>query len=151
MRAAFLLASLATLCACSTTRSSVVDASASRTLVRGYQTGIAEAGVCAARDAGEWRALWARHAATVVPRPDAPEVDFAHDMVVCVTLGTRPTFGYAVEIRRVFQLDDTHVGVEIAETQPAPDAILPQVVTQPYHMVVTPRLAGLPVIVDGAR
>lgn len=143
--APFLFAALTFCCACATPNTSA-PAATTRTLVRGYQTGIAEPGVRIVREDVSWRALWDRHASTVVPRPDAPAVDFARDMVVFVTVGSRPTYGYSVEIQRVFQLDATHVGVEIAEAQPAPGAILPQVVTQPYHMVVTPRLDGDPVL-----
>lgn len=113
-----------------------------RSLVRGYQTGLPSECVTVVRDAETWRALWAQHAGTVVPRPDAPEVDFARDMVVCVTVGTRPTAGYAVTIERVVPLDEKRFQVEVTETKPTAGAILPQVVTLPYHMVVVPRLPG---------
>jgi hypothetical protein len=94
------------------------------------------------RSADEWRALWKKHAATVIPLPESPTVDFSRDMVVCVTIGSRPTYGYGVEIVRIEEVDDAHFKVEVVERKPAPDAITSQVVTTPYHMVVTAAHAG---------
>lgn len=137
------LASLALLCACTSTPSADArDGSAFRNLARGYQTGVAGTGVRIARTNAEWLELWKQHASTVIPTPEAPAVDFKHDMVVCVTLGSRPTYGYAVEIVRIAPVDAKHFRVEIAEKKPAPDALTSQVVTQPYHMVVTEKRAG---------
>jgi hypothetical protein len=113
-----------------------------RSLVRGYQSGITGPDACVARTEIEWRDLWSRHASLAIPRADAPAVDFEHDMVLYVSLGPRPTYGYAVEIQRIVPVDAEHLKVEVTETRPAPDAITNQVVTQPYHMVVTARRPG---------
>lgn len=113
-----------------------------RSIARGYQTGLAKKGVLVAHDDGEWRALWSRHAASVIPRPDLPSVDFGTDMVVCVMLGTCPTFGYAIEVTRVVPDGDRGVCVEVVERAPIAGEITSQVVTQPFHMIATPRRAG---------
>ena len=142
---ATVLASLALLCACRSSGSSAGESDpgiAFHNLARGYQTGIAGQGVHVVRTADEWRDLWRQHASTVIPAPDAPAVDFTRDMVVCVTIGTRPTYGYAVEIVRLAPVDDGHFRVEIAERTPPPGAMTSAVVTQPYHMVVTAKRAG---------
>lgn len=118
-----------------------------RSLARGYQSGISETGVRVVRDEGEWRSLWERHASLVMPRPDAPSVDFTRDMVVYVSIGQRPTYGYSVEIVRIAPVDEADFRVEIVEKKPAPDAITSQIVTQPYHMVVTAKRAGDAVLV----
>jgi hypothetical protein len=139
------LASLVLLCACRSSSHSAVEAEngiAFHNLARGYQTGIAGPGVHVARTADEWRELWRQHASTVIPAPDAPAVDFTRDMVLCVTIGTRPTYGYAVEIVRIAPVDEGRFRVEIAEKSPAPGAITSTIVTQPYHMVVTAKRAG---------
>lgn len=112
-----------------------------RTLARGYQSGVSDAGVVVARDEDAWRALWRRHAATVLPRPEPPAVDFEHEMVVGVTLGTRSTGGFGVEVARVVAAEDGLV-VEATERIPAPGAMVPQVITQPFHMVAVPRREG---------
>ncbi|MBL8859340.1 MAG: protease complex subunit PrcB family protein [Planctomycetes bacterium] len=135
-----LVLAAALMCACRAT-TPAPGAEGLRSLARGYQSGITES-VSVARNEAEWRALWSRHAAVVVPRPDLPDVDFARDMVVCVTIGSRPTYGYSVEINRIAPEPEHGFVIEVTEKQPAPDAILSQVVTQPFHMVVTPRRDG---------
>jgi len=112
-----------------------------RTLARGYQSGVSDAGVVVARDEDAWRALWRRHAATVLPRPEPPAVDFEREMVVGVTLGTRSTGGFGVEVARVVAAEDG-LFVEATERAPAPGAMVPQVITQPFHMVAVPRREG---------
>lgn len=113
-----------------------------RTIVRGYQSGLAHEGVEVARSEGEWRALWNRHASSVIPRPDLPAVDFTVDMVVCVAVGPRPTFGYAIEIESIVSGSDRGLVIRALEKRPAPDAIQSQVMTQPFHMVATPKQTG---------
>ena len=134
------------MCACRAT-TPASDSVPFQSLARGYQTGIDAASVIVARDAGEWRTLWNRHAALVMPRPDLPEVDFTRDMVVCVTVGSRPSFGYAIEIERIVPDGVRGFTVEVIARKPAPDALLSQIVTQPFHMIVTPRRAGEPTVV----
>lgn len=112
-----------------------------RSIARGYQTALPDTGVLVARSADEWRALWTRHAASVIPRPDLPKVDFDTDMIVCVLLGSRPTYGYAIEIARVIPNGDG-LRIEVVERSPASDAITNQVVTQPFHMIATARRGG---------
>ena len=141
---ATVLVSLALLCACrSTSDSAEADGGiAFQNLARGYQTGLPGLGVRVVRTADDWRELWQKHAAPVIPAPDVPAVDFTRDMVLCVTIGSRPTYGYGVEIVRIAPVDDGRFRVEIAERTPAPSSITSQVVTQPYHMVVTRKRAG---------
>jgi len=129
-----------------TTTTDATDGISFRTIARGYQSAIAGEGVTVVRDADAWRALWNRHTASELPRPDAPAIDFAKEMVVCVTLGQRPTFGYAIEIVRVSDGADAKLVVETRDTRPAKDAILNQVITQPYHMIATPRRDGVEVV-----
>ncbi|MDZ4772489.1 MAG: protease complex subunit PrcB family protein [Planctomycetota bacterium] len=137
---AFMLAAAAAI-GCKSADSAGADV-AFRSLARGYQSGLSEPGVRVARNETEWHALWARHASLVMPRPDAPTVDFAHDMVIYVSIGTRPTYGYAVGIDRVTAVDAAHLRIEITEKKPASDAITSQIVTQPYHMIVTSNRTG---------
>jgi hypothetical protein len=112
-----------------------------RTLARGYQSGITEGGLHVARDEAEWRVLWLEHTSTVIPRPPAPSVDWKNEMVVCVMLGARPSGGYGVEITKLVDDKDALI-VEAREHKPAPDAIEPMLVTQPYHMIATARRDG---------
>jgi ketosteroid isomerase-like protein len=112
-----------------------------RTLLRGYESGLKPGAIRVARDDAEWRELWKEHTSTILPRPDAPAIDWQHDMVVCVALGARPTGGYGVRITNVVR-ENGRVVVEAEETKPAHDAIVPQVVSHPYCIATTPRADG---------
>lgn len=102
------------------------------------------------RSGEEWVALWREHAATSLPAPEPPEVDFAERMVVAVFLGERPTAGYRVDVHHCVPNGDAIV-VVAAETAPGDDAFQAQVVTAPFAMVTTPRAEGPPVLEVRAR
>ncbi len=108
-----------------------------RTVAIGYQTGITTGAVRAARDEAEWAVLWREHTSREIPRPPAPTIDFAKEIVVCVLAGERPSGGYGIEV-----LDATFDGKSMVlgtrETKPAEDALVPMVLTRPYHMIATP-------------
>lgn len=83
------------------------------------------------RDAATWTQRWR----TLQPNgAAAPPVDFEGQMVLIATLGARRTGGYAIEIVSATLEDDALV-VRVRETGPAPGAMLPQVLTAPYHAV----------------
>jgi hypothetical protein len=144
--ALLLVAFTALLSACRSTPTSASaaiagDAVPFRTLARGYQSGVATAAIEVAHNADEWRALWTRHTAVTLPRPPLPDVDWSKEMVVSVALGERPTAGFALEITQV-ALDKGVLHVVAVEKKPAKDAIVPMVITQPYHMIATARRDG---------
>lgn len=128
-------------CSCSLLGSDGGDEVAIAPLLRGYHSGIASTGVIVARDKGQWEALWAQHASKEIPRPPAPEVDFERWMVVCVAMGTRPTGGWSVRIERVFE-ENGVLWIDAKEAGPAPDALVPQVLTTPYDMVLAPQTSS---------
>ncbi len=102
------------------------------TIARGEHSRVDEPREAVARTAAEWSALWKQHAGSV----DPPAVDFARSMVVAVFLGSRPTAGYSVEIVRIEQQADAIV-VTWRERRPGRDAIVAQVLTQPFDIVRT--------------
>ena len=116
-----------------------------RSLLRGYQSGIVAKGVRVARDAREWEALWKEHTRNVLPRPDAPDVDFSREIVVGAFLGQRPSGGYAIAITAL-RPDGGRLVVEATETRPAPDRLVPQVLSSPYHFVTTAKTWAEPVL-----
>ena len=107
------------------------------TVARGSMSSIDEPYQAVVRSQADWTALWARHGAGT----PAPAVDFKARMVVGVFLGSRPTAGYAVEIVDVRRVDDGLV-VEYRETAPAPDRMVAQVITAPFHLVSFERQDG---------
>jgi hypothetical protein len=62
-------------------------------------------------------------------------------MVVGVSLGTRPTAGYGVEIVRAVDASGTLI-VEYVETAPSRDRVAAQVLTAPFHLVAIPKHDG---------
>ncbi|MEM8784043.1 MAG: protease complex subunit PrcB family protein [Planctomycetota bacterium] len=59
------------------------------------------------------------------------DVDFEVHDVVLLGMGTQPTSGYGATITAVQQVGH-HLFVQASFTQPAPDALVNQVVTQPW-------------------
>ncbi|MBL8863845.1 MAG: protease complex subunit PrcB family protein [Planctomycetes bacterium] len=108
-----------------------------RTIASGYHTGIQAAGLRVARTPAEWSALWRDHTSQVIPRPPAPVIDFTRELVVCVTAGEKPSGGYGIEVVEA-RFDGTAMVIATRETRPAEDAIVPLVLTRPYHMVAAP-------------
>jgi hypothetical protein len=87
-----------------------------------------------ARSEPQWR-----HLATLFSlRPPLPPIDFARQMVVAVSLGQRPTGGYAVEIVGAEERDGV-LHVLYLERGPRPDDFVTQVLTTPYHVRVLTR------------
>ena len=130
------------LAACHSTPASNLGADASgsvpfQTLRRGYQSG-AHAEQCnVISDAESWAAWWKMHASLSLPAPELPPVDFEKNSVLVLSLGNRPSAGYGVEIVRVSEQKGM-LAVEAVETPPAKDMLHPQIVTQPYHIVMLP-------------
>ncbi len=107
------------------------------TLARGDHSQVEEPRQVVARSAGEWASLWKAHGGTGKP----PAVDFARSMVIAVFLGTRPTAGHSVEILRI-EKQGAALVVTYQEGRPAPDAMVAQVLTAPFHIVRTEPHAG---------
>jgi hypothetical protein len=112
-----------------------------RTLLYGYHSGLKPGHLRVARDEAELDELWSEHTSPMMPKPDAPTVDWSKEMVVFIALGERPTGGYGVVIDHV-AVEKGHLIVDAIERKPAPDAVLPQVITRPYVIAATPRVDG---------
>lgn len=81
--------------------------------------------------AADWQALWS-------PR-QAPEVDFAANSVLGVTLGQEATAGYEVAITDI-RATGTDVIAYVDTLIPEPNTAVAQVVTYPYHFAVVPKI-----------
>ncbi len=62
-------------------------------------------------------------------------------MVIAVFAGERTTGGFAVEVTGI-ELSAGITRVTYRESRPSPDSLLTQALTQPYHLVRTPRVEG---------
>ncbi len=107
------------------------------TISRSSQSGVDQARQVVVKTGEDWRALWKEHA----PMKPPPDVDFSQSMVLGVFMGSQPTGGYAVEIRRVRSETDGLV-VEYTETRPGAGNVTAQVLTSPCHIVTVPVHAG---------
>jgi hypothetical protein len=106
-------------------------------VAQGSRSAIGQMKEATARTPAEWQAIWKEHGAGDA----APGVDFAKEMVAAVFLGTRPTGGYAVEIRST-RRDGKTLVIEYVEERPGPDAIVTQALTSPFQIVRIPRFEG---------
>jgi uncharacterized membrane protein len=108
------------------------------TIARGNGSRIVQARQTLARNANEWRALWAAHAGTDSPEPT---VDFDTRTVAAVFAGERPTTGFDISVTGSRRAGETLV-LTIEEHHPEEGAILGQMMTSPFHIVSVPRHDG---------
>lgn len=87
----------------------------------------------------ELEAFYAEHTGL-----SAPDIDLSEVSVIVAMASPRPTSGYGVEIIDLGKHNDDSTELRIVETQPDPDCYLLQVVTVPYHIVISNlKVAGL--------
>lgn len=110
-----------------------------QTLSQGTQSGIQEQTAVLIADPERWKAHWERHAKVFVPAPPPPPVDFDTSSLVAVHLGERRTGGYTVSIAAINR-EEGHLRVTAVERRPAPGAVVTMALTQPYHIVLIPRV-----------
>ena len=70
-------------------------------------SGFSDSARVAVRTQSQWNEIWARVAGNATPPPEAPEIDFATEMVIVAAMGTRPTGGFAIRIDRVARRANT--------------------------------------------
>ncbi len=100
--------------------------------------------------ASDWEQFWNEFAAAIMPRPDAPVIDFTARMVIVASMGERATGGYAIVIEEVTE-GDKGLTARVVETSPAATCFLTQVVTAPVTAVTLPRSDGTVVFVEETR
>ena len=89
------------------------------------------------RNRAEWMTLWTSlHAG--MPAPPLPAVDFAQELVIFATMGTRPTGGFELDISGTRRVGND-LDVILVETVPAKDCMLTQAETAPTVIARVPR------------
>lgn len=95
------------------------------------------------RSSMDWRRAWiSAHPNRAATLPDAPDVDFANDLVLLVSAGTQPTGGISVRIDTVRARADGGADVVYTVTRPGPGCMSIQQVTAPVDVVRIARRAG---------
>ncbi len=85
----------------------------------------------------DWVTYWGFTCASSMP----PQVDFSSKMVLAVSMGWKPTAGFAITIRQVyFWSIKGIVYVDITEYAPGPSCFTAQVITSPSYMAEIPRI-----------
>ena len=102
-------------------------------------SGLAERRREVVRDEAGWARLWADIHEGVTPAPPLPRVDFGLHMLIAVASGTRPSGGFAINVRSVATRGG-NLEVAVHETCPAPGAMVTMGLTQPVEVVRVPRL-----------
>ena len=108
---------------------------------RSQNTGVAVAERTVVRDAAAWAALWDRVAGFVIPRPPAPAVDFARDMVLFAAAGSRSSGGYSLGFGAVYESGGTYYAV-VVESVPGQRCLSAGVITTPAAAVSVARATG---------
>ncbi|MBD3271443.1 MAG: protease complex subunit PrcB family protein [Elusimicrobia bacterium] len=99
----------------------------------GTQSGIQEQKEIVIRDHKSWETLWNTHVSYKSPSPSPPKVNFKRMMAAAVFLGQKPSSGYTVKITAIKRLPEKII-VHYRENSPPRDAMLLQVITQPFHI-----------------
>lgn len=121
--------------------SSIVNTSATsvpfETIDKGVNSAIEDPLTEVYRTGGDFAAFWTRHTKNTWDPPPVPIVDFASQIVVAVFRGTKLSGGYGVEVASV-DLEENGSGdlvVNFMTSDPSPDDMVSQALTQPYHIV----------------
>ena len=95
------------------------------------------------KDEETWKALWNEVTAHVGPRPEVPVIDFGNEAVVVVSMGTRSTGGFSINVESVSESEsDGALYVEVLEVSPGRGCVVIQSVTAPVHAVRVPLRNG---------
>jgi hypothetical protein len=98
-----------------------------------HTSGLTERERIVVRDASTWAALWPRILGSHRPMPPVPSVDFAREMVVVASMGTRSSGGYTIAIDSVFVARDT-LRVVVREQSPGPRCGTTAALTMPVAL-----------------
>lgn len=111
------------------------------TVVEAQASGIDQARNETIRDRESWASTWREIHARRAPEDPLPDIDFAHDQLLLVALGTRPNGCYRVEIVAVERVGE-RLRASVRETTPGDGCACTQALVQPVHVVRVPRTAG---------
>jgi hypothetical protein len=117
-----------------------------RVLDAGAQSGIEDPRQVFITSKDAFESIWRQHS-----NRQAPPVDFSHDDVIAIFLGSRPTSGYAVDIVSIEPAASGGTVVRYREQRPARDAMTAQVLTSPYVVAAVGKGLREPVRFEASR
>ena len=113
-------------------------------------SGFSDSARVAVRTQSQWNEIWARIAGNATPAPEAPEIDFATEMVIVAAMGTRPSGGYAIRIDRVVRRGNT-MWAEVTSSAPGSGCMNAAALTTPVDLVVVQRTTGKVLFVENSE
>jgi hypothetical protein len=131
------------------TRDPIGRESTVRQIVRLQYSGINDRRRTVITDAETFAATWQQAYRNQEPPPQLPEIDFAKDVVVLASMGTRSSGGYSIDITA--EVSEARLRVIVLETSPGPTCAVTAALTAPVHMVLAPRTGGSPIFVEETR
>mmetsp|Transcript_32081 Transcript_32081/g.47862 ORF Transcript_32081/g.47862 Transcript_32081/m.47862 type:complete len:253 (-) Transcript_32081:520-1278(-) len=108
------------------------------TVAQGHNSGIENAANEIIQSGPDFYELWGRHTSISSPPDGVPPVDFHTETVLAVFRGNKSSGGYGVEVKGVEDTGDEIV-VSCETTDPSPDDMVTMALTQPFHIVRTPK------------
>ena len=100
-------------------------------------SGIADSQRVVIRDSSAWRQYWTAVHRPFIPAPAVPDVDFSREMIVLVSMGTRPSGGFVIRIDSAMT-DAQRLLVQVTQIVPGRGCAVPAVVTRPVDLARVP-------------
>lgn len=71
----------------------------------------------------------------MIPRPEAPHIDFTRSIVVFITLGEKSSAGFSIDVRSVHKWRNALV-VKAIPIPPPQESLQAQMITHPYTLIL---------------
>ena len=105
-----------------------------QTISKAFYSGIETAECRVIQDNTEWANLWNLSQQIYPIKDPLPRVDFSKKMIIAVSMGTRRSSGYEIEVKEIIDTGLTVV-VKVQNTYPAEGYGVLDIITNPYHIV----------------
>eukprot|EP00592_Proboscia_alata_P009567 CAMPEP_0194362314 /NCGR_PEP_ID=MMETSP0174-20130528/10053_1 /TAXON_ID=216777 /ORGANISM="Proboscia alata, Strain PI-D3" /LENGTH=165 /DNA_ID=CAMNT_0039135101 /DNA_START=59 /DNA_END=556 /DNA_ORIENTATION=+ len=107
------------------------------TIDKGYFSGIDDRVEKIFRTNDEFDQFWLEHKSIIYPVPLEPNIDFEGDnaLVAAIFSGLKLTGGYEIYVTSVEMNDNEDIIVRYETSDPTPDDMVNEVLTQPFHVV----------------
>jgi hypothetical protein len=113
-----------------------------------YYSGLDTPARLVLRDAGSWQEVWSQIYSRQSPAPPLPAVDFSHEMIVVVALGSHGTGGYQILLTNASEVGNNGTAITVSSTSPGPSCIVTEAFTQPVDIARVPVRDGAVTFVE---
>ena len=117
------------------------------TIQKGSYCGVSIAKELLITNKKDWNEFWVSFC-RLVPRPEAPAIDFRKQIVLAVFMGQQRSGGYSIEVSSVELAEDRLIA---SVKRSKSSGMTTMALTQPFHIVSIPRKRGLQLVVQPAQ